>query len=311
MTIKKWLLSFLGLDAPDEMLDMELNNLYFRFKRIDVNTIEGDIAKKSYEHLQACFKSPPNQWTEKAWDDAYCIEKQISMLLASDFLHEEIKSRLREAVDRNARDAATLESKYNTLCKAIDDKHTANGDELLRNLLREILENIHWHSKLKYLKRKFRLDATRNMLLFVVVALICALAIFPRVHSDPSQLLILLMVATCGLLGALFSRLITLHSQWDVISLEELRSSKSVLHIFLRSCIGVCGALILYFILRSKIVAGDIFPKLDDLTKKVGPDSYHRDLALLIMWSIIAGFSESRVPSVLSTTGQYLTDARK
>jgi hypothetical protein len=310
MTMQKWRFSFLGCDAPDGMLEMELNQLYFRFSMIDEATIDGDIEKKCYEHLQTCFKVPPNQWNKKTWDDAYRIENQIAMLLRGDFLHHEIKARLREAGDRKARDAANLESDYNSLRKAIEEKHMANGDGLLRNLLREILENIHWNSKLKYLKRKLRLEATRNMLLFVMIAVVCVLVIYfmySQVLSLSSQLrtiLLLLMVATCGLLGALFSRLIKLHTQWDVITLEELRYWKDPLYILLRSCIGVCGALILYFFIQSQTVKGTIFPQLD------GPTSNPEDTALLIMWSIIAGFSESLVPSILSTTSRNLREAR-
>jgi hypothetical protein len=307
MTTQKWRFSFLGFDAPDEMLEMELNRLYFRFSMIDVATIDGDIEKKCYEHLQTCFKAPPNQWNEKTWDDAYRIEKQIAMLLTGDFLHHEIKARLREAGDRKARDAANLESDYNSLRKAIQEKHMANGDGLLRDLLREILESIHWNSKLKYLRRKLRLEATRNILLFVMTALVCVLVIYFIYSQVLSPILLLLMVATCGLLGALFSQLIKLHLQWDVITLEELRYWKALPYIFLRSCIGVCGALILYFILQSQTVRGSIFPQLDGLTSK-DPD---KDTALLIMWSIIAGFSESLVPSILSTTGRNLREARE
>ncbi len=307
ITMQKWLFWFLRFDAPDEMLEMELNRLYFRFSLIDEATIDGDVEKKCYEHLQTCFKVLPNQWNEKTWDDAYRIEKQIAMLLRGDFLHQEIKARLREAVSRNARDADDLQSDYNTLRKAIEEKHIANGDELLRNLLREILENIHWNSKLKYLRRKLRLEATRNMLLLVMIALVCALVIYSQVLSYASQfpILVLLMVGTCGLLGAMFGRLIKLHSQWDVISLEELRYWKALRYILLRSSIGVCGALIVYFFLQSQTVKGAIFPQLDGLPSEV------KDIALLMMWSIIAGFSESLVPSILSTTGRYLEEARK
>jgi hypothetical protein len=86
-----------------------------------------------------------------------------------------------------------------------------------------------------------------------------------------------------------------------------LRYWKALPYIFLRSCIGVCGALILYFFLQSQAVEGKIFPQLDGLASKV-PD---KDTALLIMWSIIAGFSESLVPSILSTTGRNLREARE
>jgi len=110
-------------------------------------------------------------------------------------------------------------------------------------------------------------------------------------------------------LGALFSRLIKLHSQWDIVSLEELRHWKAFPYILLRSCIGVCGALIVYFFLQSRTVKGTVFPELDGLPGKV--ITADKDTALLIMWSIIGGFSESLVPSILSTTGRNLSEARE
>ena len=311
MTMRKWLFSFLGFNAPDEMLEMELNQLYFRYDVIDIATIDGDIEKKCYEHLQTRFKVPPSQWSDsdKTWDEANRIEKQIAMLLKGAFLHHEIQARLREAVDRKARDAADLRSDYTSLCKTIEEKQLANGDDLLRDLLREILENIHWQSKLKYLRRKLRLEATGITLIIVVIALlyatliylvslICSLLLFPL----SKQLSALLIVTTCGLLGALFSRLIKLHSQWDVVSLEELRYWKAPVYILLRSCIGVCGALIFYFLLQSGAVKGIIFPDLSNGDEHI---------ALLIVWSIIAGFSEGLVPSILSTKGRDLTEARE
>ena len=312
MTMQKWLFSVLGFDARDEMLEMELNQLYFRFNTIDVATIDGDIAKQCYEHLQTRFKVPPNQWNEKTWDDAYQIEQQIAMLLKGEILRHEITARLREAFDRKARDAADLKSDYNNLCKDIEEKHITNGDELLQNLLREILENNHWQSKLKYLRRKLRLEATSFTLfnVAIAIALFCVSVILSQVLSPSSQLFrisLLFLVAMCGLLGALFSQLIKLHSQWDAMQLEELRYRKTPSYIWLRSGIGVCGALIVYFFLQSQIVDGKIVPRLDQLSGEDG----HRDIALLIVLSIIAGFSERLVPSILSTTGRKLGEARE
>src|SRR5262249_25030414 len=158
------------------------------------------------------------------------IEKQIAMLLRGDILHHEITARLREAVKENARDAANLRLDYISLRKTIEEKQLVNGDELLRDLLREVLENIHWQSKLKDLRRNLRLEATGNTLIIGAMALILSYVIYLLFPS--SQFLsTLLTVATCGLFGALFSQLIKLHSQWDVISLEQLRYSKASVYI--------------------------------------------------------------------------------
>src|SRR5713101_7240865 len=152
--------------GPDEMLQMELNRLEFRFSRIDVSKLASDVETKLYPELEKSLKKPP-----LTWDDAYRIESQIAMLLSGDRLHQEITARLREALARNARDAAVLQKDYYDNLPKSEKEGTTSGDDVFRDFLLQVLENIHWHSKLKYLTRKIRLEATRNTLKVAVVAL--------------------------------------------------------------------------------------------------------------------------------------------
>ena len=121
------------------------------------------------------------------------------------------------------------------------------------------------------------------------------------------------------MLGALFSRLITLQTNWSVMALDELYNARAIHYILLRASIGMCGALIVYFFLQSGLVKGNVFPDFQKLTlemKSFGGDGVFRsstrlvlpsaDLALLIVWSFIAGFSESLVPSVLTNTERQI-----
>ena len=84
----------------------------------------------------------------------------------------------------------------------------------------------------------------------------------------------------------------------------------------------MCGALIVYFFLRSGIAAGALFPDFKDLrieyilvdVEKINavPMSFvmpSSALALLTFWSFLAGFSERLVPGILSGTEQRLGDA--
>ena len=120
-----------------------------------------------------------------------------------------------------------------------------------------------------------------------------------------------------GFLGALFSRLITLQRQWSAMALDELYNARAYHYIILRASIGVLGALVVFFFLQSGLVQGKVFPNFSELsmtsvhfssavgeqlrwpTRLLLPSA---DLALLIMWSFLAGFSESLVPTVLSGT---------
>jgi hypothetical protein len=102
--------------------------------------------------------------------------------------------------------------------------------------------------------------------------------------------------------------------------------------LFLRGAVGICGALVVFFFLRSGVIQGSVFP---DFTRlgfdyidysaflgqiKASPDQMPNpavmhtiepsaSLALLAMWSFIAGFSERLVPTILSNTEASFSNA--
>jgi hypothetical protein len=212
---------------------------------------------------------------------------------------------------------------------------------VLRDFLLDVMEAIHWHSKRKYIMRKLRAQAARRTLSLALIALLVALSPYfflssaLQINARPASLAYLQISdiypvalfgsgdfwvhfalytgVTFGFLGALFSRLITLQTQWSAMALDELFNARTYHFIVLRASIGIVGALIVYFFLQSGLVAGSVFPKFNQLTmdmvsfsdagtvkwptKLLLPSA---DLALLIMWSFISGFSESLVPTVLS-----------
>jgi len=286
------------------MLQMELSNLKFRFGRIDESKLASDVKKK----LNDLFEKKP----APTWDDAYQIENQIAMLLTGDCLHQQIKYRLREALARNATDAAVLQTDYDDLVKSNEKEGRTSFDDDLHYFLLEVLENINWQKKLKYLARWNRLQATRKTLWIVAGALV--LVLWPYFFWLPACIWAhfgLYTALTFGLLGALFSRLYNLERSGSKLTLEELRHAQTFRYILQRACIGACGALIVYFFLQSELVTSvvsPVFEKLGEDVKSVrdGQVSHISNLARLIIWSFIAGFSESLVPSVLSKTeGQF------
>jgi hypothetical protein len=112
------------------------------------------------------------------------------------------------------------------------------------------------------------------------------------------------------------------------IGYDELVSTKEMVAIILRGSIGVCGAALLYFFLHSGIITGSLVPTIDKISVEFiqpavlakslnasgveAPFLYPRllvankDLALLIIWGFLAGFSERLLPSILATTESRL-----
>jgi hypothetical protein len=219
-------------------------------------------------------------------------------------------------------------------------------DDVLRGFLLEVMETIHAHRRRKYIVGKLQAEAARKTLILISIVLLVVFSFIvlsgktdvrltsvASLNKDIGVPIALFgnndfwphfafyTVAIFGLLGALFSRLLSILRPSSIPVLDELYNAATYGYIFRRSIIGIVGAVVVYFFLQSGLVEGSVFPKFDQLAMKsisfassaerwpttlLLPSS---SLALLIMWSIIAGFSESLVPTILENVGRQFGGA--
>ena len=130
----------------------------------------------------------------------------------------------------------------------------------------------------------------------------------------------LITAAVSGLLGAAFFMLVDLQKRVSVGELADIREMWTMPFVIARCIVGVGAASILYFFFKSGLLEGSLWPDLEslgfvavkrgyelegvryeliDTGRKVVPNA---DFALLVVWSFLAGWSQTLVPNLLLST---------
>ncbi len=112
---------------------------------------------------------------------------------------------------------------------------------------------------------------------------------------------------SAGFFGASFFMLVELQNRMTGGSLDDIKEMWKFSFLMLRCFVGIGGALILYFFFQTGLLQGSIWPdltmlsfeSLHDIPKLKVPN---KDLSLLIVWSFLAGYSQTLVPSILVST---------
>jgi hypothetical protein len=319
----------------DPMLASFLGLLDVRLRRITPTITPGaDIVKddalqeitKGLEQLQ----TDHSMHEDETWNRAYRLERLFALVEPSDLLWLELKRRLARAAEENVKSYNRLSLATEALAPVVLDPKgglAPGGDAAVRSLLLETLEDTHSTIQRKFYSRPIRKKATTRIVCFGMLAFF--LFILPyfvlyynlfngeKIDIKSWAWLPIYTVATSGLFGALFSRLLYLQQNWDALTIGGLKDAKEFASIILRACVGMIGAVLVFFFLKSGIIGGGLFPDfsrigVEEFKIKPPTDSpstisfrlYYptQSWALLVVWSFLAGFSERLVPSILRET---------
>jgi len=290
---------------------------------------------KSLAEFETIYGSPDRD--DQAWNQAYRLERLFVLVEPSEQLWPELKRRLADAAEENVGSCKRLTLAADALAPQVLDPKVPGtllpgSDGIVRSLLLETLEDTHWTIQRKFYSRPIRKNATTRIVWFGMGAfslfMLPYLALYFNLwRAEPTNIsswawLPIYTVATTGLFGALFSRLLYLQSNWDALTIGGLKDAREFASIILRACVGMIGAVIVFFFLKSGVIGGGLFPDFSQIGVEefafpvkppAGTDTaihtisfrlYYpsKSWALLVVWSFLAGFSERLVPSILRDT---------
>ena len=251
-----------------------------------VRALDGKPAPAALQRVEALLKPD----APRSWSQAYEIEQMLVHLFDEETLKTELGVRSLEA--------------RTTLCPSLADLYAkqmtdANSPERQRGLLARLVNDLQWRYTVNEVKRRYSQDITsRTGWLFALALLLFAVwtAYIVLPNSASGDLHLLIFAALTGTWGATFSMLGSLKSRLAASELDDLKLMRPWVMLLSRALIGTGAGCVLYFFLRSGLLGGGVFPQLTTLDAASKPG---KDLALLIIWCFVAGFSEKLVPSLL------------
>jgi hypothetical protein len=344
---QKWT-SGAGKDASSKMdpaLAFFLGTLDVRIRRLSPAGIAGDpVKEETLAEIKRAAADFPNKYStlaneDAAWNEANKLERMFVLVEAPENLWAELKRRLAVAAEEKVTSVTRLVAATEAIAPLVVDTKKAGGltdggDVIVRSLLLETLEEIHRTVQRKFYSRPIRKNATTRIVCFGMAAFLLFLLPYLVLYysiwhgnGDPIgkwAWFPIYTAATAGLFGALFSRLLYLQSNWDALTIGGFKDAREFTSIILRGCVGTIGAVIVFFFLKSGVIQGSLFPTFSsigierfalkdkpsgDLIATLNLYYPTKDLALLVVWSFLAGFSERLVPSILRDTETTLGKA--
>lgn len=275
---------------------------------------EGRI-QASQGALEAVLKRP------SGWRNSYLAERLILGTMSTEKLQVEAKRRLIDAETLKLPSLAVYKLEIERIGPEIGNDQAQAAR--LYSVVDRLVNDAQWGFLKQSLSRTYSaVYVQRLYCLFSAIILLFFWIVF-QIASGPSgsdggdpapaELVGFWIAVVTGVLGAAFSMITKANNRVANATLDDLRSMVTVGSLGLRLAFGAGAATILYFLFEAELIQGTMFPKLEsanlvnicsevcapDCKTSVGCWVPTKDFAALMVWSFLAGFSESLVPSFL------------
>lgn len=298
-----------GKKATQEEV-IELTNQFFvtlraYFTLIKKSGAENARNKEAFDRINALLDG---EQAGRNWTNAYEIEQLLVHLFDDDTVATELRIRILEARSILRPElAAMYEAHFDAIEKRSGGADAAGVPNSRRTLLARLVNDLQWRyivneATRRYSKLITRRTATLSVFALSVFIIMVVVIATKGVTFSYGDLHLLWVAGLAGTWGATFSMLATLKTRLGESKFDDLKLMKAGSMLLSRAAIGAGAACILFFFLLSGLLGGSAFPSLvgpSDQGLKLLPAT---DLALLIVWCFVAGFSEQLIPGLLAST---------
>jgi hypothetical protein len=248
--------------------------------------VDGKLDQADAEHLKALLdpKEP------HSWNEAYEAEQLLVDTFDDQTLETECAVRSLEADKTLSPQLAAFYAEHVKEAKTAKER---------QGLLARLVNDLQWRYTVNEVKRRYETDITRRTGWFFAIALGAfglAIALIAHYNVKFVDSVLLGVAALAGTWGATFSMLASLKGRLRGSELDDMKLMRPRVMLLSRALIGTGAGCVLYFLVRSGLLAGAAFPKFEVFGT---PKFDEGQFALLIVWCFIAGFSEKLVPSLL------------
>jgi hypothetical protein len=283
---------------------------------------EGDLDAADISAIDAIFSSRSSDGGQFGWERLNDAELRVASLLTPSQIKSHFSILLSAAVRRRIPDLAEFQRQ--AVIFSNDDNYPEQRAvymALLFSLQRDFIE--------KRVLRNIRVSIAGRMFRYGILAALFPVAILVlfagylktvqvldigEIHKYYVETgsLYLVLVAALGMLGAYFSRMIDFQTTIASLTFENAANEYVDRVIRLRMLYGMIGAFIFFLVLRSEIFTAAILPQFGEKDlpfqwSNLGPFMMllpSSNLAKLMIYAFLAGFSERLVPDTLARIDQ-------